>query len=118
MGRRVVGSGRLDAVYTWDQLLDNVMCYWLPNTAQSSARLYFESPRAGAGATSTWTGRVDVPTGHAVYPGELLQTPRVWADARYTIVHWTHQPRGGHFAAFEQPSLFADDLRAVGRVVR
>jgi microsomal epoxide hydrolase len=59
-----------------------------------------------------------VPTGHAVYPRELLQTPRVWAEQRYNIVHWTEQPRGGHFAAFEQPKLFVDDIRAFGRVLR
>jgi pimeloyl-ACP methyl ester carboxylesterase len=67
---------------------------------------------------SGWSGRVDVPTGHAVYPGELLQTPRSWADPRYRIVHWTEQPRGGHFAAFEQPALFVDDVRAFGRLLR
>jgi microsomal epoxide hydrolase len=112
------GQPTLDGVFTEDQLLTNVMFYWLSNTAGSAARLYAESSRAGVAATSPWTGRVEVPTGHAVYPGELLQTPRVWAEQRYNIVHWTEQPRGGHFAAFEQPQLFVDDLRAFGRVLR
>jgi epoxide hydrolase len=112
------GLPTLDGVFTEDQLLTNVMLYWLTNTAGSAARLYAESFRADVAATSAWTGRVDVPTGHAVYPGELLQTPRVWADKRYNIVHWTEQQRGGHFAAFEQPKLFVDDLRAFGRVLR
>jgi microsomal epoxide hydrolase len=112
------GLPTLDGVFTDDQLLTNVMLYWLTNTAGSAARLYAESSRAGTAATSPWTGRVDVPTGHAVYPRELLQTPRVWAEQRYNVVHWTEQPKGGHFAAFEQPKLFVDDIRAFGRVLR
>lgn len=93
-----------------DRLLDNLMLYWLTGTATSAARLYCESARAASSATSAWGGRVDVPTGHAVYPYELLQTPRAWAELRYPIVHWSEQPRGGHFAAFEQPELFCADL--------
>ncbi|HUP74898.1 MAG TPA: epoxide hydrolase [Acidimicrobiales bacterium] len=112
------GLPTIDGVFTQDQLLTNVMLYWLTNTAGSAARLYAESARAGVAATSPWTGRVEVPTGHAVYPRELLQTPRVWAEQRYNIVHWTEQPRGGHFAAFEQPKLFVDDIRAFGRTLR
>lgn len=95
-----------------DRLLDNLMLYWLTGTATSAARLYAESARGGSGAMSRWSGRVEVPTGHAVYPYELLQTPRAWAEARYRIVHWSEQPRGGHFAAFEQPALFCADLAA------
>jgi len=95
-----------------DRLLDNVMLYWLTRTATSAARLYCESARAGSSATSPWAGRVRVPTGHAVYPYELLQTPRAWAELRYDIVHWSEQPRGGHFAAFEEPGLFCADLAA------
>lgn len=93
-----------------DRLLDNVMLYWLTGTATSAARLYQESAAARTSATDPWDGQVTVPTGHAVYPFELLQTPRAWAARRYPIVHWTVQPRGGHFAAFEQPGLFAADL--------
>ena len=93
-----------------DRLIVNLMFYWLTGTATSAARLYCESSRAGTGAVSEWTGRVDVPTGYAVYPCELLQTPRAWAAARYKLVHYAVQDRGGHFAAFEQPALFAADL--------
>jgi pimeloyl-ACP methyl ester carboxylesterase len=95
-----------------DRLIDNLMLYWLTGTATSAARLYCESARSGTSATSAWTGRVDVPTGYAVYPFELLQTPRAWAEKRYDLVHHSVQPRGGHFAAFEQPDLFARDLHA------
>jgi pimeloyl-ACP methyl ester carboxylesterase len=94
-----------------DRLIDNVMLYWLTGTATSAARLYCESERAGNSATSVWDGHVDVPTGYAVYPYEL-QTPRAWAEKRYNLVHYAQQDRGGHFAAFEQPALFAADLHA------
>ena len=58
-----------------------------------------------------------MPTGHAVYPRELLQTPRVWAEQRYNIVHWTEQPRGGHFAAMEEPDLFVAEVREWAREI-
>jgi epoxide hydrolase len=101
-----------------DRLIDNLMLYWLTGTGTSAARLYYESSRTGTGALDTWTGHVDVPTGYAVYPGELLQTPKVWAEQRYNLVHHTIQDRGGHFAAFEQPALFAADLNAYGELLR
>lgn len=101
-----------------DRLIDNLMMYWLTGTATSSARLYCEAARAGTSALSDWQGRVDVPTGYAVYPYELLQTPRVWGEARYNLVHYTVQDRGGHFAAFEQPELFAADLSSYGDKLR
>lgn len=101
-----------------DRLIDNLMMYWLTGTATSAARLYCEATRAGNSALSAWTGRVDVPTGYAVYPYELLQTPRVWAEGRYNLVHYSVQDRGGHFAAFEQPQLFAADLCAYGDKLR
>ena len=97
--------------YTWDRVLDNVMVYWVTNTVGSAARLYAESQRANNGAAQGWSGRVEVPTGHAQYPYELLQTPRAWAEKKYNIVHWTEQERGGHFAAFERPEAFINDLR-------
>lgn len=111
-------EGGLVEAYGWDRLIDNLMVYWVTNTAGSAARLYAESARAKTSATDQWEGRVTVPTGHAVYPRELLQTPQAWGDKRYDIVHWSEQPRGGHFAAFERPELFVADLREFGRVVR
>jgi pimeloyl-ACP methyl ester carboxylesterase len=100
-----------------DRLVDNLMFYWLTGTATSAARLYCESKRAGTDGLSDWTGRVDAPTGYAVYPYELLQTPRAWAAARYNLVHYAVQDRGGHFAAFEQPAIFATDLAAYADVL-
>lgn len=101
-----------------DRLIDNLMLYWLTGTATSAARLYCEARRAGTGALNEWEGRVDVPTGYAVYPYELLRTPRVWAERRYNLVHYSVQDHGGHFAAFEQPELFAADLNVYGGTLR
>lgn len=101
-----------------DRLIDNLMLYWLTRTATSAARLYCESARAGTSALSPWEGRIDVPTGYAVYPRELIRTPRVWAEKRYNLVHYSVQERGGHFAAFEQPQLFAADVNAYGDTLR
>jgi hypothetical protein len=93
------------------------MAYWLTNTAGSAARLYAESTRQGHAADQPWGGRVEVPTGYANHPFELMQTPRAWAEKRYNIVHWVEQARGGHFAAFERPEQFVDDLRAYRAVL-
>lgn len=101
-----------------DRLIDNLMLYWLTGTATSAARLYCEARRAGTGALDEWRGRVDVPTGYAVYPYELMRTPRVWAERRYNLVYYRVQERGGHFAAFEQPELFAADLCTYGNTLR
>jgi epoxide hydrolase len=101
-----------------DRLIDNLMLYWLTGTATSAARLYCEAARAGTSALSEWTGRVDVATGYAVYPYELMRIPKVWAEKRYNLLHYTVQERGGHFAAFEQPQLFAADVNAFGQTLR
>ena len=110
-------EGGLEATYGWDRLLDNVMAYWVTNTAGSAARLYAESRRAGTAADQPWTGRVDVPTGYSHQPYELMQTPRAWADKKYRIVHWNEQERGGHFACMERPEQFVADLREFNRVL-
>jgi microsomal epoxide hydrolase len=111
-------DGGVETVLTRDQLLTNLMLYWLPNTVHSAARIYYESGIAGVHATDPWNGKVDVPTGYTVYPNELMYTPRPWADQRYPIVHWAEEPRGGHFAAFEQPEAFSRDLRRFRQVLR
>ena len=96
-----------------DELLDNVMMYWVTETAASSARLYWESFQVWRGGA-----RVELPTGVAAFPKELLRAPRSWCEPSYNITHWTDMPRGGHFAAFEQPELFVEDLRAFFATVR
>lgn len=106
-------DGHPENAVSRDELLDNVMVYWVTNTAASSARLYWESFAVWGGG-----GRVELPTGVAAFPGELLKAPRSWCEPAYNITHWTDMPRGGHFAAFEQPELFVEDLRAFFATVR
>jgi pimeloyl-ACP methyl ester carboxylesterase len=102
-------------VLTRDELLDNVMLYWVTASAASSARLYWESFRLFDGGQQD---RVEVPTGVAAFPKEILRAPRSWCEAGYHITHWTTMPRGGHFAAFEQPELFVGDVREFFSTVR
>jgi pimeloyl-ACP methyl ester carboxylesterase len=109
-------GGDVERSFTKDQLLANVCVYWFTRTATSSARLYFEMRRAGAGAVPQ--APVRVPTGVANYPGEVTKVPRAWAERRYNITHWVDMPRGGHFAAMEVPDLFVGDVRAFFRTVR
>ena len=93
-----------------DRLLDTISVYWLTGTINSSMRLYYETDERAAIPTS-----VDVPTGHARFPAEISKTPRAWVEAVYDVVHWTEQPRGGHFAAMEVPDLFVEDIRTFVR---
>jgi pimeloyl-ACP methyl ester carboxylesterase len=96
-------------------LLDNVMLYWVTETATSSARLYWES----FGPKRRVAHSITVPTGVAVFPKEIVPPVRRWMESTYTdIRHWTEMPKGGHFAAFEQPALFIDDVRKFFRTLR
>ena len=91
---------------TRDELLDNVMLYWLPGTGASSARLYWESFTRGN------RGPVDAPTGCSIFPHEIFRPSRRWAERRFTdIRYWNELDKGGHFAAFEQPDLYLNELR-------
>ena len=91
-----------------DELLDNVMLYWATATAASSARLYWES----FGAARRTAHTVRIPTGVAVFPKEIVPPVRRWLEPRYIdIRHWSEMPKGGHFAAFEQPELFVAEVR-------
>lgn len=113
-------DGDLGSVLTRDELLDNVMLYWLPRTGASAARLYWES----IGEVNEWisgqvTDRVRVPVGCSVFPRELQRPSRRWAARRFTdIRYWNEPARGGHFAAFEQPELFVGEVRSFFRLVR
>ena len=107
----------IEASYTKDQLLENVMLYWVTGTINSAMRLYYES--MGPGRMMPGHGKVTVPTGYAHFPAEIRPTPRLWAEQTYSnIVRWTEMPAGGHFAAFEQPAAFVEELRAFVRAFR
>jgi pimeloyl-ACP methyl ester carboxylesterase len=99
-------DGHPENVFSRDEMLDDVMMYWATNSGASSARLYWESFTAFGGG-----GKVRVPTGVARFPKEIVKPARSWCEAAYTITRWTEMPRGGHFAAFEQPELFIADVR-------
>ena len=81
----------------------------------SSARLYWEHQHRGSGRGAP--EYVAVPTGVARYPKEVVRFPRSWVERRYNVTHWADMPRGGHFAAMEQPELFVDDVRTFFRTV-
>lgn len=113
-------AGRPENVLTRREMLDDITLYWLTRTATSSARLYWESfKQVGEWFSRATADTVPVPTGCAIYPKEMPRPSRRWAAKRYPdIRHWREMPRGGHFAAFEQPELFVDDLRTFFRLVR
>jgi epoxide hydrolase len=94
-------------VLTFDEMLDNVMFYWLTGAGASSARLYWES------FTRPALGPVSAPTGCSIFPKEIFRPSRRWAERVYTSLHyWNELERGGHFAAFERPEAFVAEVRA------
>jgi pimeloyl-ACP methyl ester carboxylesterase len=103
-------DGDPENVFTRDQLLTNVTIYWVTRTITSSVRLYREARIADLDDGTP--RRIAVPTGIARYPREIIRFPRPWVEARYNVTHWADLPRGGHFAAMEQPELFAADVAA------
>jgi pimeloyl-ACP methyl ester carboxylesterase len=113
-------DGHPENALTRDEILDDVMLYWLPGTGASSGRLYWESMReVRERFTRANTDVVTVPTGGSIFPHELQRPSRRWAAKRFTdIRHWSELDRGGHFAAFEQPELFVGEVRAFFRLVR
>jgi epoxide hydrolase len=98
-----------------DRILDDIMLYWLPGTAASSARIYWEDAR-----TAATPNDFRVPVGFTAFPGEIIPTPRVWAERVYQskLIYYSKAVRGGHFAAFEQPAIFTDELRTFARLLR
>ena len=113
-------DGHLENVLTRDELLDNLMLYWLPRTGASSARLYWESMRqVNELISGSIHDTVTVPTGCSIFPKELQRPSRRWAEKRFRdIRYWSEPDRGGHFAAFEQPELFVEEVRSFFRHVR
>ncbi len=106
-------GGDVERSYTKDELLTNVMIYWVTQTINSSVRLYREN-RGEFGRA----GRIETPTAVAMFPKEISHPPRSLVEQGYNVQRWTEMPRGGHFAAMEQPALLADDVRAFFRALR
>jgi hypothetical protein len=106
---------------TRDRVLDNITLYWLTGTATSSARLYWESGRTIAAlvASGKKPPEISIPVGFTVFPGEIFQAPRSWAEKVYPNLIYFHQAaKGGHFAAWEEPELFSEEIRAAFKSLR
>jgi pimeloyl-ACP methyl ester carboxylesterase len=108
-------EGRLPGDLTRDDILDNITLYWLTNTGVSAARLYWENKADFFDAK-----QITIPFAISVFPDELYQAPRSWAERAYpdNLIHYNRLERGGHFAAWEQPQLFSDELRAAFKSLR
>ena len=108
-------DGTYESALTRDDLLDNITLYWLTNTGVSAARLYWENKADFFDAKP-----ITIPFAISVFPDELYQAPRSWAERAYphNLIHYNQLDRGGHFAAWEQPQLFADEMRASFRSLR
>lgn len=106
-------KGDLEAHFSKDELLTNVMIYWVTETINSSIRMYLENARAiyAHGGGPKPPERVGIPTGVAAFPGEQVVLPREWAERNVNLKHFTEMKRGGHFAALEVPELYAKDVR-------
>ena len=97
-----------------DELLDNVMMYWLSNAGVSSARLYWEKS-----SESIASDPITIPVGCSIFPKEIMRTSRRYAEKRYTqLIYWNELDKGGHFAALEQPDLFVSEIRACFKTIR
>ncbi len=109
----------IESVYTKDVLLTNIMVYLVTRTFNTASWIYYGRREEGGRVLSAQGERVEVPTAAALFPAEFLAwPPRSYAERVYNIVRWTEMPRGGHFAALEQPALLIDDIRAFARTLR
>jgi microsomal epoxide hydrolase len=109
-------KGDVESVFTRDELLTNITVYWVTGTINSSMRLYYEMRKSAKLPFAD--GRIEVPTGVAVFPQEIGNAPRAWAERYYDIRHWSVYDAGGHFAAMERPEELAADLRTFFRPLR
>ena len=111
--------GGLEDVYGRDWLLTNVMIYLVTGTFNTASWIYYGRRLEGGRVLSPDGRRVEVPTGCAVFPKELLSwPPRSYAERLYNVTQWTEMPRGGHFAAREEPGLLVEDIRKFARTLR
>jgi pimeloyl-ACP methyl ester carboxylesterase len=109
-----------EASPTKDDVLDDITLYWLTNTAASSARLYFDSGGRNPTAAALWkTAEIALPVGITVFPDDVYRPPETWARRAYPNLSYFHEvDKGGHFAAWEQPHLFSEELRTAFRSLR
>jgi len=112
-------DGQPSGNLTRDHILDNITLYWLTNTAASAARLYWETGRSATAAFKQPPPHVSLPVAFTVFPGEIFQAPRHWVKKAYhNLIYFNEVDRGGHFAAWEEPELFSEEMRASFRSLR
>lgn len=115
--------GNIESRFTKDELITNVMLYWLTETIGASFLPYYDMTHAGAARwmkekAKEWLGASNVPTAFALFPKDLTHPPRQWAERFFNVERWTEMPSGGHFAAMEEPQLLAQDIREFYRPFR
>jgi pimeloyl-ACP methyl ester carboxylesterase len=112
-------DGQPSGNLTRDHILDNITLYWLTNTATSAARLYWEFARGATALVKDPPPHVSLPVAFTVFPGEIFQAPRHWVKQAYhNLIYYNEADRGGHFAAWEEPELFAGEMRAAFKSLR
>jgi pimeloyl-ACP methyl ester carboxylesterase len=112
-------DGQPSGNLTRDHILDNITLYWLTGTGASAARSYWEDGRAQALAAGQAPAEVSLPVGFTTFPGEIWRTPRSWVEQSYpTLVYFNEVDKGGHFAAWEEPELFSEEVRSAFRSLR
>jgi pimeloyl-ACP methyl ester carboxylesterase len=116
---RAFTGGQPSGGLTRDSILDNITLYWLTGTGASAARSYWETGRAAALTAGQAPPAVSVPVGFTTFPGEVIPAPRSWAEKAYpSLSYFNEVNRGGHFAAWEEPELFATEIRAAFKSLR
>jgi len=116
-------GGEIESRFTKDELLTQVMIYWATESIASSFLPYYDYANANAltwikEGMKKWTGSSKVPAAFALFPKDISQPPRAWAQRFFNVQRWTEMPRGGHFAAMEEPELLAEDIRSWFRAYR
>ncbi|MNI65390.1 hypothetical protein D3C73_1208990 [compost metagenome] len=107
-------GGNAEKSLTADEMLDDISLYWLTNTAASSAQLYWENNANNFNAVN-----ISIPAAITVFPGEIYQAPRSWAEKSYhKLIYFNEVDKGGHFAQWEEPQLFAEELRKAFKSLR
>ncbi len=116
---RAFVDGQPTGNLTRDRIVDNITLYWLTGTGASAAREYWESGRAAALSAGHVPPEVTVPVAFTTFPGEIFRAPRSWAEKAYpTLMYFNEVDKGGHFAAWEEPELFASEMRAAFKSLR
>jgi pimeloyl-ACP methyl ester carboxylesterase len=112
-------GGNAEKVLTKDEILDDITLYWLTNTGASSAQLYWENNNNNFNVVEQRTAEISIPVAVTVFPGEIYQAPKSWTERAYRKLIYFHEANnGGHFAQWEQPQIFAEELRAAFKTLR